>query len=222
MASNVYTKLNQARMMMQNCGIRQNGVNDFAKYKYFELFDILPASNKICSEINASIYTQFDRDMARLFFVDNETMEQIVFTLPMSSASLKGCHEVQNLGAVQTYLKRYLYQNCYELSEGDILDKTMNPNEQKSSYASVKMATELPKAEAGEKTKAEAELVYKKFVGLAGEGFINQLSLTKMQASYEKLVSEQDFRQYIANCNKNIEAAEKKKAEGFKDDDIPF
>jgi len=222
MASNVYSKLNQARIKMQECGIKQNGCNDFAKYKYFELFDILPASNKICAEINATIYTQFD-DKAHLFFVDNESMERIEFTLPMSTANLKGCHEVQNLGAVQTYLKRYLYQNCYELSEGDILDKTMNPNEQKNNYANVKMATDLPKAEASDKTKAEAELIYKNFVGLAGEGFINQLSLTRMQASYEKLKTEQDFRQFIANSKKNIQEAEKRKAEGgFKDEEIPF
>ena len=49
----------------------------------------------------------------------------------MSSASLKGCHEVQNLGAVETYIKRYLYQNCFEIVEGDALDSTMNPAEDK-------------------------------------------------------------------------------------------
>ena len=222
MASNVCIKLNAARMLMQNKGLKQNGVNGYANYKYFELADILPASNEICHQIGATIYTQFD-DKAHLFFVDNETGEKIEFTLPMSTANLKGCHEVQNLGAVQTYLKRYLYQNCYELSECDILDRTMNPNEQKpSKYDNVKMATDLPKTEASEKTMAEAELVYKKFVGLSSEGFISQLSLTKMQSSYEKLKTEQDFRQFIANCNKNIKDAEKAKAESFDDDKIPF
>jgi hypothetical protein len=49
----------------------------------------------------------------------------------MSSASLKGCHEVQNLGAVETYIKRYLYQNCFEIVEGDALDSTMNPADEK-------------------------------------------------------------------------------------------
>lgn len=217
----VYIKLNTARMLMQDKGLKQNGVNGYANYKYFELADILPASNEICHQIGATIYTQFD-DKAHLFFVDNETGGKIEFTLPMSTANLKGCHEVQNLGAVQTYLKRYLYQNCYELSECDALDMTMNPNEKKNNYANVKMATDLPKTEASEKTKAEAELVYKKFVGLASEGFINQLSLTKMQSAYEKLKTEQDFRQYIANCNKNIQDAEKAKAESFDDDKIPF
>ena len=99
----------------------------------------------------------------------------------------------------------------------------MNPNEKKpGKYDNVKMATDLPKTEASEKTMAEAELVFKKFVGLSSEGFISQLSLTKMQSSYEKLKTEQDFRQFIANCNKNIKDAEKAKAESFDDDKIPF
>jgi hypothetical protein len=40
----------------------------------------------------------------------------------MSSAALKGCHEVQNLGAVQTYLRRYLWTNAFEIVEHDSID----------------------------------------------------------------------------------------------------
>jgi len=220
MASNVYSKLNQARIKMQECGIKQNGCNDFAKYKYFELFDILPASNKICAELNVTIYTQFDKDTAHLFFVDAESTGDgvIEFTLPMSTANLKGCHEVQNLGAVQTYLKRYLYQNCYELSEGDILDKTMNPNEKPQTTKA--FADVVKVAEATAKIKAEAELVVKKFEALAGEDLISQESLTNMQNAYSKLKTDTDYASFIKNCNKNIQEAEKKKV--FNDDNIPF
>jgi hypothetical protein len=42
----------------------------------------------------------------------------------MSSAALKGCHDVQNLGAVQTYLRRYLWTNAFEIVEHDALDAT--------------------------------------------------------------------------------------------------
>ena len=48
----------------------------------------------------------------------------------MSTAQLKDCHEVQNVGAVNTYSKRYLYQNAFEIVEADVLDSTMNPNDQ--------------------------------------------------------------------------------------------
>jgi hypothetical protein len=42
----------------------------------------------------------------------------------MSRAELKGCHEVQNLGAVQTYLRRYLWTTAMEIVEHDALDAT--------------------------------------------------------------------------------------------------
>ena len=42
----------------------------------------------------------------------------------MSTASLKGCHEVQNLGAVESYVRRYLYLTAFEIVESDCLDAT--------------------------------------------------------------------------------------------------
>jgi len=40
----------------------------------------------------------------------------------MSTAALKGCHEVQNLGAVQTYIRRYLWVAALEIVESDVVD----------------------------------------------------------------------------------------------------
>ena len=45
----------------------------------------------------------------------------------MAETRLSGGQPCQNLGASQTYLKRYLYQNCFEIVESDILDATMDP-----------------------------------------------------------------------------------------------
>ena len=42
----------------------------------------------------------------------------------MSEAALKGCHAVQNLGAVQTYLRRYLWTTALEIVEHDAIDAT--------------------------------------------------------------------------------------------------
>lgn len=122
---NVYEKLVKARLLLQSKGLKQNGKNDYAKYSYFELSDILPECNRIADEVKAVCQVSFDKELAILFFIDCEKPEdKIVFSCPMSTASLKGCHEVQNDGAVQTYLKRYLYQNCFEIAETDALDRT--------------------------------------------------------------------------------------------------
>jgi hypothetical protein len=50
--------------------------------------------------------------------------EVITISSPMSSAALKGCHEVQNLGAVQTYLRRYLWVAALEIVEHDAIDSS--------------------------------------------------------------------------------------------------
>jgi hypothetical protein len=67
----------------------------------------------------------FMADIAVLRIIDGEKPEDsIEFTSPMATAQLKGCHDIQNLGAVQTYLRRYLWTNAMEIVEHDTLDAT--------------------------------------------------------------------------------------------------
>jgi hypothetical protein len=40
----------------------------------------------------------------------------------MGTANLQGCHEVQNIGAVETYQRRYLYVTALSIVEHDALD----------------------------------------------------------------------------------------------------
>lgn len=52
----------------------------------------------------------------------------------MSRAALKGCHEVQNLGAVQSYLRRYLYMAAFDIGEceGESVDGAPPPVQQET------------------------------------------------------------------------------------------
>ena len=123
----IFEKLNQARLEFQNMGVKKSGKNSYAGYTYYELSDIIPAINKLAEKLKFCCVINFTNDLAKLDFCDLEKDERITFTSPMSSASLKGAMEVQNTGAVITYLKRYLYLNCFEIVEDDALDSTMNP-----------------------------------------------------------------------------------------------
>lgn len=128
---NVYEKLNKARVMFQEANVKKSGQNKYAGYTYFELNDILPICNKICNEIKAVCVLNFTESVATLQFIDCEKTDDVItFTSPMSEATLKGCHKVQNLGAVETYIKRYLYQNCFEIAENDALDSQPINNNQ--------------------------------------------------------------------------------------------
>ena len=124
---NVFEKLNEARVRFQSANVKKSGTNKFAGYTYYELSDILPAINMLARELKFTCVVNFGADVATLDFVDIEKDAKITFTSPMSKASLKGCHEVQNLGAAETYMKRYLYQHCFEIVENDMLDATAEP-----------------------------------------------------------------------------------------------
>jgi hypothetical protein len=121
----VYKKLQEARILLQNTKLNKSGKNKFAGYEYFELGDFLPQIQNICKNVGLCGVLSFNTDMAYLTIHDTDGEGFVTFTSPMSSAALKGCHDVQNLGAVQTYLRRYLWTNAFEIVEHDALDATM-------------------------------------------------------------------------------------------------
>ena len=153
--NSVYKKLNDCRLKFMQAKVKKSGKNTFAGYEYFELDDILKAVIGICNEVGAVTIVNFTSEAATLTFTDCDSGQSIVFTSPMASASLKGCHEVQNLGAVESYIKRYLYQNCFEIAEPDSLDKTMNPNETKQKPKQQKPQAATQQQELTEQQKAQ-------------------------------------------------------------------
>jgi hypothetical protein len=118
----VYKKLMAARLELQGRKLNKSGHNKFAGYKYFELGDFLPSIQEIFAKQGLCGVVSFLPDVAVLTITDMEDGSYIHVNSPMSSAALKGCHEVQNLGAVQTYLRRYLWVTAMEIVEHDALD----------------------------------------------------------------------------------------------------
>jgi hypothetical protein len=121
---NVYRKLQLARVLLQNTRLNKSGKNKFAGYEYFELGDFIPAIQIIFEDVGLCGVITYTDAMATLTIHNTEGEGTIEFTSPMSRAELKGCHEVQNLGAVQTYLRRYLWTTAMEIVEHDALDAT--------------------------------------------------------------------------------------------------
>lgn len=120
----VYSKINQARIRLQNTKLKKSGHNKFAGYDYFELGDFLPEVQKIFENIGLCGVISFAKELATLTITDVEDNSQIVITSPMADANLKGCHPIQNLGAVETYTRRYLWVTALEIVEHDALDAT--------------------------------------------------------------------------------------------------
>lgn len=161
--TNVYQKLNACRLAFKNVKVAKSGKNTYAGYDYFELDDILNAIIPICNEHNCITIVNFSQETAILTFHDCESGQDIVFTSPMSTASLKGCHEVQNLGAVESYIKRYLYQNCFEIAEPDVCDRTMGKPE-KQAQKPQKQAPQPKQTQQGEPDEATKAKNFENFI----------------------------------------------------------
>ena len=123
---NVYQKLNEARAKFHKKSLKKSGFNKFAGYSYFELSDFVIPALEIFNEVGLTSVVRFGKEIAEFIVVNTEKPDEIiVFTSPMSEANLKGCHPVQNLGACETYISRYLWVHCVlHIVEHDALDAT--------------------------------------------------------------------------------------------------
>ena len=120
---NIYQKLAAARVKLSEGGLKKGATNDYTKNAYFELADFLPHITKLGHELGFVCIPSFCTDLASLLIVNTEKTDEVIeITSPMSTAELKGVHAVQNLGAVQTYLRRYLYIAAFEIVEADKLE----------------------------------------------------------------------------------------------------
>lgn len=121
----VQKKLMQARLKLQSMTLKKSGHNKFAGYYYFELGDFLPQVQTIFAELGLCGVVSYTAYTASLtIYGESGDGSPLVITSPMGSAALKGCHEVQNVGAVETYQRRYLWVTAMEIVEHDVLDAT--------------------------------------------------------------------------------------------------
>ena len=131
----VHKKLMQARLTLQGMKLKKSGLNKFAGYQYFELGDFIPAVQTIFNDVGLCGVISYGKEIATLTITDTEDGTSLDVTSPMSTAALKGCHEVQNLGAVETYIRRYLWVTAMEIVEHDALDSSEGPAPKKDSAA---------------------------------------------------------------------------------------
>lgn len=119
---NVLKKLIDSRVALQHKSLNKSGHNSHVGYKYFELADFLPSVQQIFQEKGLVDVISFTETLATMIIFDIEDGSSVTFTSPMGSANLRGCHEVQNIGAVSSYQRRYLYTTALAIVENDVLD----------------------------------------------------------------------------------------------------
>lgn len=126
-------KIMLARKKFKDKGIKKSGYNQFQKFSYYELKDIIPEAIEICLELNMATRFTYEYDHYTLKIYDLDHKEVTEFCMPGKDYSNEGNinNQLQNLGKIQTYIRRYLYMQFLDITENDVVDAS-KPNTDKS------------------------------------------------------------------------------------------
>jgi hypothetical protein len=142
------TTINQryakAKYEFSKLSLRKGGKNNYSGYNYFRMEDFVPQAVEIFYKNDLTTAISFDANLGIMKVFEIDGTGELIFTCPMSTASLKGCHEVQNLGAVTTYLRRYLWGTALDLIEDDEIDATTDTTKPIAKPAHKPVATAVP------------------------------------------------------------------------------
>lgn len=124
------------RVELQNSKIKKSGKNRFAGFEYFELADFLPKLNELMLEYGVNDRYTIDNDLAKLELIKGEerqeyTMPFVIFPTPLNKNGTPSMQDIQYLGALNTYYKRYLYLNAFGITDGEVIDSMDSANLQK-------------------------------------------------------------------------------------------
>jgi hypothetical protein len=202
---NIYQKLSAAREIFHTSKLKKTGHNKFANYFYFELGDFLIPALSIFREVGITSVISFEKDIAEMKLINSEKPEDfIVITSPMAEANLKGAHPIQNLGAVETYQRRYLWVTALEIVEHDVLDAT-------TGQTPVKRISATQDVELGEDDKNALEDVV---VGM--EDLFSQEDIVGVYNEYMK-IKDQEQKIYLwSKLDSKIRTAIKKHSASLK------
>lgn len=142
---NLNESIIKIRVELQNAKLKKSGKNKFAGFDYFELADFLPKLNELMLSEGLNDRFYIKDDLATLEIqkggeINTYTMPFVMFETPTNRREdkttgevyeVKSMQDIQYLGALNTYYKRYLYLNAFGITDGEIID-SMNNEEIKS------------------------------------------------------------------------------------------
>lgn len=115
------------RVKLQKADLKKSGKNKFASFEYFELADFLPTLNELMEKEGVNDLFTIEDGKAILTLIKGEEKQSymipfIMFETPLNTKGAKSMQDIQYLGALNTYYKRYLYLNAFGITDGDVID----------------------------------------------------------------------------------------------------
>ncbi|MDR2609175.1 MAG: ERF family protein [Rickettsiales bacterium] len=180
MVNNIYKKINAIKSKLLALNLKKSGENKFSHFNYYELADLLPSIVKLCDEEGLVSIVSFDNENATLSLINCEVPDEVVkITSPMRTLDLKGCNEIQALGGVETYQRRYLYMAAFDIVEADTFDSIAGSEANEAKNKFFDMVSKQIKAAATEDAL--------KFAGnQINQYTFTEKELTVLRAAYKK------------------------------------
>lgn len=131
---NLYEKIQKVKLELSQAELKKSGENKFSGFTYYELGDFMPMIISLCNDYGLYTRVSFSTEIGLLEIMDTneehavttptgyKIYDSIEFECPIKEIQLKGANEIQSLGAVQTYIRRYLYMNAFDIVEADAFD----------------------------------------------------------------------------------------------------
>ena len=145
---NIYEKMQKVKKLLSDSELKKTGENEYSKFEYYELADILPAIITFCEEYRLFTHVNFVKEYNTKTITTEENQvqekvkvgesailtiinidkpeEKIEYSSDVKDLELKAANAIQNYGGIQTYSRRYLYMNAFDIVEAEMFDKEMN------------------------------------------------------------------------------------------------
>ena len=191
-------------MFLSN-GVKKSGKNTYAEFKYFTLEDIIPVKQAIFNEVGLVDAISFGTEVATLTLINIDNPEECIeFMSPLKEDESLIKNPIQKLGAIETYVRRYLYLLMLDIVEADAVEElTDKPVEAK--------ATQAPKKSTKPATPAERQETKKELINESGDATDTQVKAIKNGLKKLRDKDLDKYEDYVKSCIKKLKAGIKKK-----------
>lgn len=206
---NVYGKLIEARKRFLEAGIKKTGVNRYAEYKYFTLDEIIPVKQEIFRDLGlADVISFSDTGACLTIFNVANPEEQIFFMSQLAPDESMIKNPIQKVGAIQTYVRRYLYLLALDIIESDGIEETTDKPIPEPDIAKGEVAP--PKKSGRPKTDKERSEIKEDLIDQGGDATETQIKAIKNGLRKLRDKNGDKYEAYVAGSVKRIKAGLKK------------
>jgi hypothetical protein len=204
---NIYAKLIEARKRFLASGVKKTGVNRYAEFKYFTLDDIIPIKQAIFEDLGLIDVISFGAEDATLKLINAVIPEEVIeFTSPLRDDESLIKNPIQKLGAIETYVRRYLYMLVLDIVESDTVDAVSDKPIPPANIEKGEVEPSKPKKSNRPATTEEREETKKELINQTGEATDTQIKAIKNGLKKLRTKDAEKYESYVTDSVKKIKA----------------